>query len=192
MRNIFVVRLSNENGSAMRDYRISIRNKLPQSILSDVLESDAEFYERIKEFFGDDDFNVWGTANDRFDAKSVSYKKASMNRSHFDKMESGDYVLFVEGGDSNIIEYIGMVVFKIESTKLSEIIWSSSVAQDKYDFIYFISDLEKVNFSFNKFKKMINWSENGNPRGFTSLDATRAMLFYDTYGEDLYEILRNK
>lgn len=179
MKKIYIVRLASLNNEAASNYYKSILRKIAQKDIENLLRNDTDLRNRIRNLFGNDDFNVWGSKKSLLDLNT-----RSQNMVHFNKMNPGDYIIFVL---DDHIRHLGEIVTTMTNPLLAKELWFNQ----EYSLIYFIHNLVSFNFSFIKFKELVNWKEEGNPYGFTSLEKKRLKEFYSSYGGDLHSILKN-
>ena len=173
MRNIFILYMPPGNLEAMAHYEDTIKKKVSQERIFRYLDSNLK--NRLREVFRDKPIAVWGS------------RDSGGNRSHFEKMQTGDDVLIAEGAK---IKLLGKIAAKTVSEDLSRELWKNINVKsyDGWNLIYFIANAVEINMPFTEFKKILRYKENWSLRGFTSVSDDKLHGFYDRY-DDLYSIL---
>jgi hypothetical protein len=102
-------------------------------------------------------------------------------------MTEGDEILIVEG---DTIRLLGRVAGKLISPSLSAELWKNIRGNSKegWNLIYFIANPREIDLPFAKFCQLLDFKENFQLRGFTSIAKERLETFYAQY-DDLYSIL---
>ena len=102
-------------------------------------------------------------------------------------MAEGDEILIVEG---DTIKLLGRVAGKLVSPPLSAELWKNLRGNTKegWNLIYFIANPREIDLPFAEFCRLVEWKEDFQLHGFTSLAQGRLESFYEKY-DDLYSIL---
>jgi hypothetical protein len=174
MRNIFVLYMAPGNYEQMVHYEDTIKNRVSQERLLNYL--DLNLQDKVRNIFAKKPIAVWGS------------RDSQANRTKFDRMQSGDDILIVEG-DS--IKLLGKVAIKTISPDLSRELWKNlrGETNDVWSLIYFIANPLEINLPFLEVKRLIGYQEGWNPRGFARIADERLEAFYSKY-DDLYSILQ--
>jgi hypothetical protein len=173
MRNIFMLYMPPGNAEAMVHYEDTIRRKVPFEKICSLIDSGVR--ETLEAIFGEKPIAVWGSRN------------SPANRSKFDKMQSGDEVLIVEGAN---IKLVGRVAAKTVSPALSRVLWQNlrGNSTEGWDLVYFIANPREIDLPFPEFCRLMGYNEDYQLQGFTSVANDRLEAFYGRY-DDLYSIL---
>lgn len=174
MRNIFILYMPPGNYEAMVHYEDTIKNRVSQETIHKYLNFDLQ--SKIKNIFGDKPIAIWGS------------RDTSRNRALFEKMQSGDDILIVEG---RTIKLLGKVAAKMINPNLSRELWKNLKGNSiqGWDLIYFIANPLEIELPFGEFKKIFDYKPNWALRGFTSISDNKLEDFYSKY-DDLYSMLQ--
>src|SRR5690242_11213220 len=125
MRNIFLVYMPPGNAEAMVHYEDTIKTRVPMSRVAKFLSQDDR--SRLDRLFGSRAMAIWGSAGGK------------ANRVKFDRMQQGDEMLIVEGGQ---IKLIGHVALKVENADLSRELWKPLRGNvgATWELVYFIAN----------------------------------------------------
>jgi hypothetical protein len=173
MRNIFLLYMPPGNAEAMVHYQDTIRNKVAFARVAQHVSSSIG--RKLQQVFGSRSIAVWGS------------RDTPSNRSKFDRMAEGDEILIVEG---QTIKLLGRVAAKDINPDLSRELWQNlrGGSQQGWDLVYFIANPKEIGLPFNEFCRLVEWQQNLQLRGFTSIARERLERFYKKY-DDLHEIL---
>jgi hypothetical protein len=174
MRNIFILYMAPGNHEQMVHYEDTIITRVSQDRLLNYL--DLNLQTRIRNIFGKKPIAIWGS------------RDSQANRSKFDRMQTGDDILIVEGAT---IKLLGKVAVKTINPDLSRELWKNlrGGTGDVWALIYFIANPLEINLPFIQFKRLIGYQEAWNPRGFARIADDKLEAFYSKY-DDLYSILQ--
>jgi hypothetical protein len=174
MRNIFVLYMAPGNNEQMVHYEDTIKNRVSQDRILNYL--DLNLQNKIRNIFVKKPIAVWGS------------RDSQANRTKFDRMQSGDDILIVEG---DTIRLLGKVAIKTINPDLSRELWKNlrGKMNDVWSLIYFIANPLEIDLPFLEFKRLIGYQEGWNPRGFARIADDRLEAFYRKY-DDLYSILQ--
>lgn len=173
MQNIFILYIPRNNYEALVHYQDTIKDKVKPDRVFNYINSDLK--SKLKSVFGNKDLTIWGS------------RDSEANKSKFDKMSEGDYILIVEG---DTIKLLGKVAAKTINKGLSAELWKNLKVgrSESWDLIYFIANPKEIGLPFSEFCKLFGYSENYQLRGFTTVADDRLEEFYSHY-DDLYSIL---
>src|ERR1043166_1557367 len=173
MRNIFLLYMPPGNAEAMVHYQDTIRNKVAFARVAQHVSSSIG--RKLQQVFGSRSIAVWGS------------RDTPSNRSKFDRMAEGDEILIVEG---QTIKLLGRVAAKDINPDLSRELWQNlrGGSQQGWDLVYFIANPKEIGLPFNEFCRLVEWQQNLQLRGVTSIARERLERFYKKY-DDLHEIL---
>lgn len=132
---------------------------------------------RLESLYPDGLMFVWGVEDN--------------NQSKFKRVQPGDVVLF--GGADKTVSVSAVVTYKIVNPELSEVLWD----ENKFKNIYFLKNVQKLDFSFDVVKELIGWTKDY-IQVFTVLDIWKSneiLSEFDymsdstlsKYTEDIYE-----
>jgi hypothetical protein len=102
-------------------------------------------------------------------------------------MEEGDELLIVEG---DTIRFMGKVALKTVNPDLSRALWRNINSDETtgWNLIYFIANPVEIDIPFAEFRRLFEYQDNYQLRGFTTIGSDKLAAFYERY-DDLYEIL---
>lgn len=174
MRNIFILYIPTGNYEAQIHYQDTIKNRVEPSRIFRYV--DFNLQSRLKSIFGNRNIAVWGS------------RDTAANRSKFERMQSGDDMLIVEG---DTIKLLGKIAAKTVSPDLSRDLWKNlrGRSSEGWDLIYFIANPLEIDLPFSEFNKIFEYKENYSLRGFTVVGDEKLKQFYSRY-DDLYSILQ--
>lgn len=108
------------------------------------------------------------------------------NQSHWEKMQSGDVVLFYT--KTKVYTHIGRVIKKQESPELGQQLWTPydegrrvKDLNEPWPYIFYLTDIEEVNIPSTDFHADIGWSTYY-PQSFTRVVDDRRQRLIDSYG----------
>ena len=141
----------------------TVLRPVKRSTVSSVVpkETSAE----LEAIFGRNNMAVWGSIDGR------------NNRTFFNKMRSGDYILFSVGQQ---VKLVGQIALKTIRPELSKILWPGDDGQI-YGLIYFIDNVVEVNTPLSKVFAALGYKENYMMRGLTTVSSDRLRAFYSKY-----------
>jgi hypothetical protein len=162
------------NHEAMVHYQDTIVNKVSPERIYKYIEKPLQ--DKLKSIFGIKPIAVWGS------------RDSSGNRVHYEKMQTADDILIVEG---NTIKLLGKVAAKTKNQELSRELWKNLKGDSKegWDLIYFIANPIEIDLPFSHLKKFFDYKPDYSLRGFTSVSKEKLDLFYSNY-DDLYSVLQ--
>lgn len=161
------------NHEAMVHYQDTIKSKVSQDRIFRYVGTSLK--QKLKDVFGSKPIAVWGSQD------------GPQNRSRFEKMQSGDDVLIVEG---NTVKLLGKVAATTIDSDLSRELWKSLIGNGdaNWKLIYFIANPVEIDLPFLEFKKLFSYSHDWSLRGFTSVSDEKLGAFYEKF-DDLYSVL---
>jgi len=174
MRNIFILYIPTGNYEAQVHYEDTIKNKVEPSRIYRYV--DFNFQSKLKNIFSNRYIAVWGS------------RDTAANRSKFERMQSSDDILIVEG---DTIKLLGKIAAKTVNADLSRELWKNLKGETSvgWDLIYFIANPMEINLPFSEFNKLFEYKPNYSLRGFTVVSDDKLNHFYSKY-DDLYSILQ--
>lgn len=173
MRNIFLVYMPPGNAEAMVHYEDTIKTRVPMSRVAKFLSQDDR--SRLDRLFGSRAMAIWGSAGGK------------ANRVKFDRMQQGDEMLIVEGGQ---IKLIGHVALKVENADLSRELWKPLRGNvgATWELVYFIANARELDVPFVEFNRLFGYADDFRLRGLTAVASDRLEQFYARF-DDLYSVL---
>jgi len=174
MRNIFILYIPTGNYEAQVHYEDTIKNKVEPSRIYRYV--DFNLQSKLKKNFSNRYIAVWGS------------RDTAANRSKFERMQSSDDILIVEG---DTIKLLGKIATKTVNADLSRELWKNLKGETSvgWDLIYFIANPMEINLPFSEFNKLFEYKPNYSLRGFTVVSDDKLNQFYSKY-DDLYSILQ--
>lgn len=174
MKNIFFLYIPPGNFEAKIHYEDTIIKKVAQQRILRFVDQNMKNY--LKRVFQDNPIAVWGS------------RDTPANRQKFERMESGDNILIVEG---DTVKLLGFIAATTRNPDLSRELWRNikEETQAGWDLIYFISNPLEIDLPFIEINKLLGYQPIFKPRGFTIVSQDRLDEFYAQY-DDLYSILQ--
>ena len=140
-----------------------VKFKTYQSII------DPKLYQKLLNAHPSGDAAVWG----------IVPGKAPGNIKKWQRISAGDLVLFA--ADKKITSY-GIVSLKFNSRNFAERLWGLSEDNQTWEYMYTLTDVKKIEMSYEEFNNVVGYKENNVIQGFTVMDENRSEKFLDYLG----------
>lgn len=121
----------------------------------------------LKEYYPEGKLMVWGI-------KSSSQTK-------WEKVNEGDVSLF---SANKSIFASAVVGYKLHNKSLAQYLWGLDTDGNSWEYMYFLSDLYKINISYEEFNECVGYKKNNVIQGFTVLDDKKSAQFLLKYPFD--------
>lgn len=115
-------------------------------------------------------FAVWGAV------------PGSGNLRTWESMEPGDYVLIYKSGK---VIFAAEVALKTRNSQMAKYLWGEDENKNTWEYMYFLINPEQTNVAMTKLNTYLGYAENYFPRGFMSIDQTKASNLLNKYGDIL-------
>lgn len=146
-------------------YRDTVDNPVDLSKISKFLQT--EIVNELKGLYSGSAMPVWG----------VTSGKDEGNKSKWEKVETGDVVLF--SADSRIFSS-ATVVLKTHNKELAKELWGVDANGNTWEYIYFLDELTPQYIPLSKFNQVADYKDNYIIRGFNVLgeDISERLITY--------------
>jgi hypothetical protein len=157
----------------MVHYEDTIKKKVPLQRLAGFIS--PEFRSRLISVFGANPIAVWGS------------EAGPRNRGAFERMQTGDDILIVEGAT---IRLLGKIAAKVQSPSLSRELWKplKGEGDTTWELVYFIANTRELDLPFAEFCRLFGYETSYRLRGLATIAAGKLEQFYQKY-DDLYSVL---
>jgi hypothetical protein len=160
-KNIFIMPCgASQTNAHLKD---TILTSVKQSVI--VPQVSEATQQELKRLFGEKDIAVWGSMDGR------------NNRIFFEKMNTGDSILFTVGKQ---VRVVGHIAVKTVSPELSKVLWPSD-GDRTFSLIYFIDKIGHVDSPVSRVYFALGYKENYIMQGLTSVSEDRLKAFYAKY-----------
>lgn len=163
MAELFVITASNPE--ANRHYRTTIAYPVSRSLLAQHLSQQE--MQMVDNAFANHPIYTWGA---RPGTKGVS---------DWLNLLPGDYVLvYVQGRFVRLARVAGL---KMRKPELARALWGTE-AGETFEYVYFLGNMQIINYALDKFNKDLGYDPTYYPRGFYRVDPQRFELFGNLNG----------
>lgn len=114
--------------------------------------------------------------------------QSSGNYSKWNRISAGDVVLF--SADKKIHSY-GIVSVKLISKPFAQSLWGETDDGQTWEYIYTLSDVRKIDLSYEEFNALIGYKSNNVIQGFTVLDDAKSEKVLEFLAEDDSNVRRH-
>lgn len=138
---------------------LSIEGLIPISLVSNALSSKEK--RQLQELFSDGKIRIWGTAES--------------NKSTWDSINPGDYVLFYKRGR---YVYCAEIVLKMDNEKLAKTIWGEYENGETWSLVFFVKNIRPIQISREKFNMIAGYDADFIPQAFMRVndDAAKKII----------------
>ena len=169
MRNLFIMPFGGME--AYKHYQDTIARKRTLAEAEQFFTS--QDIAKLKKLYHGKDYAVWGARN------------SSLSSKIYQRMELGDYVIFVSEGKAKLI---GEVAFKARSPEMAEYLWRRNANQETWENIYFIYNEKQLDVQMTELNILLGYQESFRPQGFMAVDKEKLERFQRNYG-DISDVL---
>lgn len=142
-------------------YKDTIERPVPLTTLEEHLtESKAA---ELREIYGDRDAPTWG----------VTPGEKNINQWKWDRIESGDRVLFSRSGG---VFASAVVTGKTHNPGLARTLWRENAEEETWKYVYCVDDLEDRSISYEDFNRIVGYKSNAVIQGFNILNQEKSNL----------------
>lgn len=127
---------------------------------------DAKVYSQLIESHPTGFAAIWG----------VVPGNSSGNFNKWQRISRGDLVLFA--ADKRVQSY-GLVAEKFQSKTFAEALWGLSPENQTWEYMYTLTDVKKIDLSYEEFNEVVGYKSNNVIQGFTVMDELKSGKFLD-------------
>jgi len=127
---------------------------------------DAKLYTQLIEAHPSGEAAIWG----------VVPGNSPGNVNKWQRISKGDLVLF--SADKRIHSY-ALVSQKFNSRVFAEKLWGLSEEKQTWEYMYTLTDIKKIDISYEEFNEVVGYKSNNVIQGFTVMDEVKSEKFLD-------------
>ncbi|MDZ5782091.1 HNH endonuclease [Marinococcus luteus] len=135
-----------------------------------IYEKDPEVYNALDRQGVSEWVYMWGATPGR------------MNIPRWEKLQLGDWMLVYS---QKVFLYAGQVVAKLHSREIAEEVWGANANNETWEYIFFLSDLQRIDVPVEKFNAFFGYKPNFVAQGFNNIDEGKFNLRREEYDSTL-------